>query len=144
MPVTRDSAYIGGCPWPRPRQGPPKQGDCQAGLACPGAAGWGLLASQDPRCGAPLPLRAGRAWSTFGPHAIGPERFATVSSGTSFAQVAGAILGKQARAQIPDKDEAAGSSPARPTNEAHDQRKRWSLRSQVPAHRMPPNWVEVL
>ena len=33
------------------------------------------------------------------------ERFATVSSGTSFAQVACAILGKQARAQIPDKDE---------------------------------------
>jgi hypothetical protein len=50
-----------------------------------------------------------QAWSTFGPHAIGPERFATVSSGTSFAQVAGAILGKQARAQIPDKDEAGGS-----------------------------------
>jgi hypothetical protein len=24
---------------------------------------------------------SGRAWSTFGPHAIGAERFATVSSG---------------------------------------------------------------
>ena len=33
-----------------------------------------------------------QAWSTFGPHAIGAERFATVSNGTSFAQVAGAIL----------------------------------------------------
>jgi hypothetical protein len=29
-----------------------------------------------------------RIWSTFGPHAIGTERFATVSSGASFAQVA--------------------------------------------------------
>jgi hypothetical protein len=45
MPVTRDSAYIGGCPWPRPRQGPPKQGDCQAGLACRGQpVGVSLLA----------------------------------------------------------------------------------------------------
>jgi hypothetical protein len=46
-----------------------------------------------------------QAWSTFGPHAIGAERFATVSSGTSFAQVVGAILHKQARVQNPDKDE---------------------------------------
>ena len=45
------------------------------------------------------------AWSTFGPHAIGAERFATVSSGASFAQVAGGILGKQACAENPDKDE---------------------------------------
>jgi hypothetical protein len=45
------------------------------------------------------------AWSTFGPHAIGAERFVAVSSGTSFAQVAGAILGKRARGQNPDKDE---------------------------------------
>jgi hypothetical protein len=43
-----------------------------------------------------------------GPHAIGTERFATVSSGTSFAQVAGAILGKQARGQNPDKTPMAG------------------------------------
>jgi hypothetical protein len=39
------------------------------------------------------------------PHPIGTQRFATVSSGTSFAQVAGAILQKQARVQNPDKDE---------------------------------------
>jgi hypothetical protein len=55
------------------------------------------------------------AWSTFGPHPIGCERFLTVSnglqrspavsSGRSFAQVAGAILRKQARGQNPDKDE---------------------------------------
>ncbi len=34
-------------------------------------------------------------WST----PIGTERFATVSSGASFVQVAGAILGKQARVE---------------------------------------------
>jgi hypothetical protein len=39
-----------------------------------------------------------------GPHASGAERFATVSSGPSFAQVADPILGKQARVQNPDKD----------------------------------------
>jgi hypothetical protein len=47
------------------------------------------------------------AWSTFGPHAIGAERFATVSSGRPFAQVAGPILRKQAQGQNPDKDEVA-------------------------------------
>jgi hypothetical protein len=36
------------------------------------------------------------AWSTFGPHPIGYERFLTVSNGTSFAQATAAILGKQA------------------------------------------------
>jgi hypothetical protein len=56
-----------------------------------------------------------RAWSTFGPHTIGAQRFIAVSSGASFAQVAGTILGKQAWVENPDKDEAAGSSPARPT-----------------------------
>ena len=55
------------------------------------------------------------AWSTFGPHAIGTEWSVTVSSGTSFAQVAGAMLGEQDRVQNPDKDEAGGSSPPRPT-----------------------------
>jgi hypothetical protein len=47
------------------------------------------------------------AWSTFGPHPIGAERFVTVSSGKSFAQVAGTILRKQARGQNPDKDVVA-------------------------------------
>ena len=46
----------------------------------------------------------------------GSQRSPVVSSGRSFAQVAGAILRKQAQGQNPDKDEAAGSSPARPTN----------------------------
>ena len=50
-------------------------------------------------------VRRRAAWSTFGPQAIGAERFATVSSGLhSFEQVAGAILGKQARVQNPDRD----------------------------------------
>jgi hypothetical protein len=48
------------------------------------------------------------SWSTFGPHTIGIERFATVSSGASFAQVTGAILGKLARVQNPDKTPMAG------------------------------------
>ncbi len=44
------------------------------------------------------------AWSTFGPHAIGTERFATVSSGTSVPQVADPILGKRRLVENPDKD----------------------------------------
>jgi hypothetical protein len=51
------------------------------------------------------------SWSTFGPHAIGTERFAAVSSGTSFAQVAGSIQGKQALVQNPDKDEFIQEAP---------------------------------
>jgi hypothetical protein len=46
----------------------------------------------------------------------GSQRSPAVSSGKSFAQVAGAILRKQARGQNPDKDEVPGSSPPRPTN----------------------------
>jgi hypothetical protein len=49
-------------------------------------------------------VRRRAAWSTFDPQAIGTERLATVSNGTSFALVAGAILEKQARVQNPDKD----------------------------------------
>jgi hypothetical protein len=49
-----------------------------------------------------------QGWSTFGPHAIGAERCVTVSSGTSLAQVASAILAKQARVQNPDKTPMAG------------------------------------
>jgi hypothetical protein len=36
---------------------------------------------------------SGPAWSTFGPHAVGAERFVAVSSGLSFAQVAGGSWG---------------------------------------------------
>jgi hypothetical protein len=45
----------------------------------------------------------------------GSQRSPAVSSSRSFAQVVGAILGKQARGQNPDKDEVGGSSPPRPT-----------------------------
>src|SRR5829696_9219734 len=48
---------------------------------------------------------------SFGPrlvHPIGTKRFATVSSSTSLAQVAGVILHKQARVQNPDKTAMAG------------------------------------
>ena len=55
------------------------------------------------------------AWSTFGPHPIGCERFLTVSNGTSFAQATAAILRKQSLGQNPDKDEVPGSSPGRST-----------------------------
>ena len=44
-----------------------------------------------------------QARSTFGPHAIGFERFATVSTGTSSAQVRAVIQGKQASVKNPDK-----------------------------------------
>jgi hypothetical protein len=54
---------------------------------------------------------AGR-WSWLGPRLVhnpsepsGSQRSPAVSSGTSFAQVAGAILRKQAQGQNPDKDE---------------------------------------
>jgi hypothetical protein len=47
-------------------------------------------------CSAATTARLGVTWSTFGPHAIGAERFVAVSSGASFAQVAAAILGKRA------------------------------------------------
>ena len=74
-------------------------------VVCGGVAGRGRLASArsghaERRC-----PTSGRVWSTFGPHAIGAERPATVSSGTSLAQVAGAILGKQTWVENPDKDE---------------------------------------
>src|SRR4029450_6711993 len=52
----------------------------------------------------------------------GSQRSPAVSSSTSFAQVAGAILGKQACGQNPDKDEAGGPVPPTPTTRL-DQRK---------------------
>jgi hypothetical protein len=54
-----------------------------------------------------------RGRSTFGPHAIGAERFATVSSGSSLAQVACAILGNQARVENLDRDEVHWSTLCR-------------------------------
>jgi hypothetical protein len=60
---------------------------------------------------------SGRDWSTFGPYAIEPERFTAVSSGTSFVQVARAILGKQERVRNPDKDEVPYQSLAMPPHQ---------------------------
>jgi hypothetical protein len=59
------------------------------------------------------PIPAGPAWSMFGPHATGAERFATVSNGTPLAQVAGAILREQARVQNPDKPRCRPAGGAR-------------------------------
>jgi len=50
-------------------------------------------------------LAEGHRIHPVGPRPIGAERFATVSSGASFAQVAEAILGKHARVENHDKDE---------------------------------------
>jgi hypothetical protein len=97
-------------------------------------------------------------WSTFGPDAIGAERFATVFSGTSFVQVARAILQERARVQNPDKDEvsspvcdrstlpywAAGRDPGLPGDDAseasqrHRRAGRWSgLSGQIAADLLP-------
>ena len=83
---------------------------------------------------ATLPPR--QPWSTFGPHAIGAERFPAVSSGlkgASVAQVAGLFLGEQAAGQNPDKDEV--SSPA------CDRSCRARLIRSFVAHAKPPAWV---
>jgi hypothetical protein len=79
------------------------------------------------------------AWSAFGPHAIGPERFATVSSGTSLAQVAGTILGKQTEVENPEKHEVPGSSLGSPANHFRSSRppadhRRWSFRPGGPVY----------
>src|SRR5215218_1561270 len=97
MPVTRDSPSIqGDVPGPDPARAPPSKAVARRGSLVGQPAGVSL-ASQGPRCGAPLPPRAGHAWSTSGPHAIGTQRFPTVASGASFAQVTGVILQKQAQ-----------------------------------------------
>src|SRR5215218_8883199 len=82
-----------------------------AGLACRGGAGGVCLASQGPRRGAPPPADGAglvHVWST----GHRSPAVHNVSCGTSFAQVAGAIQGKQARVQNPDKDAVPGSSPS--------------------------------
>jgi hypothetical protein len=79
---------------------------CRSLPASTGAESW--LPNRR-RCTRPDGTRAAclpphQAWSTFGPHAIGTERFPAVSSATSFVQVAGAILQKRARAQNPEDE----------------------------------------
>jgi hypothetical protein len=88
-------------------QGQPLSG-CQAGFLVGQPAGLPCSTwSATPHAAAP---QVTRAWSTFGPQAIGTERFPTASSGSSLAQVAGAILGKQAWVENPDKDEVSSNS----------------------------------
>jgi hypothetical protein len=86
--------------------------------ACPGMRPCQACRHGDPRTGRLMVV----AWSTFGPHPIGTERFIAVSSGTSFAQVTGAILGEQAQVENLDKDEVPGSSPGRPTSDSPSSR----------------------
>jgi len=53
---------------------------------------------------------SGRAWSTFGPHAIGAERFATVSSGLQREIIRAGCRrdpGETGSRAEPDKDEVA-------------------------------------
>jgi hypothetical protein len=127
-----------GITMPLATDSPPIQGDVLAQTP-PGlpltrrSPGWGSLVGGSRR-GSPCQARSatrsaaapasGRARSTFGPHAIGAERFPTVTGGSSFTQVAGAILQKQARVQNPDKDEVPGSSPGRPTTQPSRSRSR--------------------
>ena len=84
------------------------------------------------------------AWSTFGPHGIGTERFPTVSSGSSFIQVVAATLRKRDRVENPDKDEGAGSSPARPTNRRVTSGNAGHSASWCQPDRIRPVWDEVL
>src|SRR4029450_11228560 len=116
-PLVRDSPSIqGDVPGPDPARAPPNKAIARAGLACRGQPAGGSLASaRSAARSAPAPP-GGACLVHVGPHAIGTERFLAVASGTSLAQVAAAILRTQAPVQNPDKDEAAGSSPAWPTN----------------------------
>jgi hypothetical protein len=108
MPVTRDSPSIqGDVPGQTPSGLPLARRSPRRGSLVGGSRRGSPLPAKVRDAVRRCPPRAGRAWSTFGLHVIGTERFATVSSGTSFAQVAGAILGKRARVQNPDKDEVA-------------------------------------
>jgi hypothetical protein len=70
-----------------------------------------------PRVGSLSGARLVHVWSTC-------HRSRAVRSGTSFAQVEGAILRKQSGVENPDKDEVPGSSPGRPTNQHHSSQRR--------------------
>jgi hypothetical protein len=83
------------------------------------------------------PCPCARAWSTFGPHPIGAERFVAVSSGPQRSVVCAGRRCHPAETspgQNPDKDEGAGSSPARPTTPGLGCRnaRRWSLSVAAP------------
>src|SRR5215204_2954114 len=79
------------------------------------------------------------AWSTFGPHPIGCERFATVSNGFQRHVVRAGHRchpGETSLGQNPDKDEAAGSSPARPTTPGFTRGTTGPLSSPIAAARL--------
>jgi hypothetical protein len=80
-------------------------------MACPETQGWDRrialsgwpIQPWSQRTGASMKVESVRnwatmpphqAWSTLGPHPIGTERYAAVTSGTAFAQVVVVILGK--------------------------------------------------
>src|SRR4029453_3478237 len=102
MPVTRDSPSIQGDVLARTPPGlpltrrSPRRGSLVGGSrrGAPCQARSATRSAAAPTGGACL--------VQVGPHAIGPERFATVSSGASFAQVAGVILRKQVPVENPD------------------------------------------
>jgi hypothetical protein len=77
-PVTRDSPSIqGDVPGPDPARAPPSKA-VAGGARLSGAAGGGLPCLGKVRDAARRCPPSGRAWSTFGPHAIGTQRFVTV------------------------------------------------------------------
>ena len=97
MPVTRDSPSTqGDVPGPDPARAPPNKAIARAGLACRGSRRGSPCQPRSATRSAAAP-RAGRTWSTSGPHTTGTERFATVSSGYLVRAGRGAILGKRAR-----------------------------------------------
>jgi hypothetical protein len=103
----RDSPSIQEMSWPRPTRAPPNKAITRAGSLI-GAAGEGLPCQAKVRQPSAAALRA----AVPGPRLVhtpsepsGSQRSPAVSSGGSFAQVAGAILREQARGQNPDKDE---------------------------------------
>jgi hypothetical protein len=102
MPVTRDSPSIqGDVPGPDPARAPPNKAIARAGLACRGQpAGVSLASARSARRSAAAPTSGAcpaHVWST----RLGAERSLAVTSDTSFAQLVGAFLGKQAPVENP-------------------------------------------
>jgi hypothetical protein len=114
--------YIGGCPWPTPRQGCPSKavagrgslvGVSRRGLPCQASSAMRRAAA--PASGVPGPRLVHTPSEP-----SGSQRSPAVSSGTSFAQATDAILGKQAlgRTLIRMRSRVHGRPPAAITNTA--------------------------
>jgi hypothetical protein len=140
MPVTRDSPSIqGDVSGPDPARASPSKA----------VAGRGSLVGGSRRglpCQARSAMRraAAPASGVLGPRLVhapsdpsGSQQSPAVSSGSSFGQVAGAILRKQARGQNPDKDEVPGSSPGSPANHSRSSRPPGRSSTVVLAARLP-------